>query len=111
MKISVIGGGSWGTTLAQVLQDNGHETLVYDINKEAVDKINNGIHPFFDNEISGIKATAQLNDALLFSDYLVLAVPTKFMRESLREINALSHRKNYFINVSKGIEPSTLKRV
>ncbi|MBN3490560.1 NAD(P)-dependent glycerol-3-phosphate dehydrogenase [Acholeplasma equirhinis] len=111
MKISVIGGGSWGTTLAQVLEDNGHETLVYDINKEGVDKINKGIHPFFDLPIEKIKATTSLEETLNFSDHLVLAVPTKFMRQSLSDINKLSFRKNYFINVSKGIEPNTLKRV
>ncbi|MDV3182430.1 MAG: NAD(P)-binding protein, partial [Candidatus Phytoplasma australasiaticum] len=29
-KITIIGGGAWGTTLAQVLSDNGHWVLVYD---------------------------------------------------------------------------------
>lgn len=111
MKISVIGGGSWGTTLAQVLTDNGHETLIYDVNPEAVKKINNNMHPFFDNEIHGIRATLDLKETIDFADYILLAVPTKFMRDSLKEINKLAHRKLYFINVSKGIEPSTLKRV
>jgi glycerol-3-phosphate dehydrogenase (NAD(P)+) len=111
MKISVIGGGSWGTTLAQVLTDNGHETLVYDVNPEAVKKINQGIHPFFDNKIQGIKATLDLKASIEFADYILLAVPTKFMRESLKSINMHANRKLYFINVSKGIEPSTLKRV
>jgi len=111
MKISLIGGGSWGTTLAQVLTDNGHETLVYDINESAVNKINHGEHPFFSNHIEGIKATTNLKEALAFSDYLVLAVPTKFMRQSLKEINLNADRKLHFINVSKGIEPETLKRV
>ncbi len=111
MKISLIGGGSWGTTLAQVLTDNGHETLVYDINQKTVDMINQGKHPFFEAKIQGILATNTLKEALDFSDHLVLAVPTKFMRESLREINLLAARKLYFINVSKGIEPNTLKRV
>src|SRR5690554_296095 len=111
MKISVIGGGSWGTTLAQVLTDNSHETLVYDVNPEAVDKINNNMHPFFDNQIKDIRATLDLNEAIHFAEYIILAVPTKFMRESLKAINALATNKLYFINVSKGIEPSTLKRV
>lgn len=111
MKISLIGGGSWGTTLAQVLTDNGHETLVYDINQATVDLINQGKHPFFDTKIEGIVATNSLSKALDFSDHLVLAVPTKFMRESLKEINLLASRNLYFINVSKGIEPNTLKRV
>ncbi|WP_025724637.1 NAD(P)H-dependent glycerol-3-phosphate dehydrogenase [Acholeplasma granularum] len=111
MKISVIGGGSWGTTLAQVLSDNGHETLVYDVNPVAVDKINHNEHSFFDIKIEGIKATINLKEALDFADYIVLAVPTKFMRESLKQINQLATRKLYFINVSKGIEPETLKRV
>lgn len=111
MKISVIGGGSWGTTLAQVLTDNGHETLIYDVNPEAVKKINNNIHPFFDNKITGIRATLDLKESIDYADYILLAVPTKFMRDSLRDINKLATRKLYFINVSKGIEPVTLKRV
>lgn len=111
MKISLIGGGSWGTTLAQVLTDNGHETLVYDVNMKAVDQINHGQHPFFENKIEGIKATKILAEALDFADYIVLAVPTKFMRSALKDINVLAKRKMYFINVSKGIEPETLKRV
>lgn len=111
MKISIIGGGSWGTTLAQVLTDNGHETLIYDINSDAVNKINNNIHPFFDNEIIGIRATLDLKETMDFAEYILLAVPTKFIRESLRQMHKLATRKLYFINVSKGIEPSTLKRV
>ena len=41
MNVSVIGGGAWGTTLAQALADNGHKVLIRDINPNFVDKINN----------------------------------------------------------------------
>lgn len=111
MKVSIIGGGSWGTTLAQVLQDNGHETLICDVNPQAVDMINHGIHPFFNLKIENLHATTSLQEALNFSNYIVLAVPTKFMRQSIHDINAIAKEKLYFINVSKGIEPNTLKRV
>ena len=48
MKVGFIGGGSWGSTLANLLSDNGHGTLVYDINADTVNMINNmHTHPFF----------------------------------------------------------------
>ena len=52
MNISIIGGGAWGTTLAQALSDNGNLVLIRDINPDFVKKINeNHLHPFFDLEI------------------------------------------------------------
>ena len=113
MNISIIGGGSWGTTLAQVLSDNGNDVLIRDINESFVKKINeNHLHPFFDLEIpNNIKATLDLKEALDFSDIIVLCVPTKAMTIFLNEINKIIKNKKLFINVSKGIEPNTSFRV
>lgn len=109
MKIGVIGGGSWGTTLSQALSDNGHDVLIRDINQDFVNKINNlHVHPFFNCKIpDNIKATIDLNEIVSFSDTLVLCVPTKFMRGVLEELNSIITSKKTFINVSKGIEPGT----
>ncbi|PKK85853.1 MAG: glycerol-3-phosphate dehydrogenase, partial [Tenericutes bacterium HGW-Tenericutes-8] len=52
-----------------------------------------------------------LSVALDFTEYLVLAVPTKVMRGLLTTIDNLLIEPKYFINVSKGIEPDTSKRV
>ena len=113
MNISVIGGGAWGTTLAQVLCDNKHSVLIRDINEDFVNKINNKhLHPYFDIVIpTNIKATLDLNEAVDYSDIIVLCVPTKAMRSVLTEINSCLKTKKLFINVSKGIEPDTSKRV
>ncbi len=113
MNISVIGGGAWGTTLAQALADNKHQVLIRDINPEFVRKINDDhLHPFFDKVIpSSIKATLSIDDALDFSNVLILCVPTKFMRGVLTEIAPKLKEKKLFVNVSKGIEPDTSKRV
>ncbi len=113
MNISVIGGGAWGTTLAQLLADNGNNVLIRDINPEFVKKINEShLHPFFDVVIpTEIKATLDLNEACSFSDVLVLCVPTKVMRSVLNEINKCINSKKLFVNVSKGIEPNTSYRV
>lgn len=113
MKIAVIGGGSWGSTLANVLSDNGHETLIYDINEMAVNDINfTHKHPFFDTYLNDdIKATTNIKEALDFADNLLISVPTKVMRNVLVQINQLINTPKTFINVSKGIEPETLLTV
>lgn len=113
MNISVIGGGAWGTTLAQALADNKHQVLIRDINPEFVRKINDDhLHPFFDKVIPlSIRATLSIDDALDFSNVLILCVPTKFMRGVLTEIAPKLKEKKLFVNVSKGIEPDTSKRV
>ncbi len=110
MKITIIGGGSWGVALGQVLIDNSHEVLVYDINNETVNLINtNHKHPFFDCDISEkIKATNLLEEALNFSDIVLLSVPTSVMRLVATQIKGIIKNKKTFINVSKGIEPETL---
>src|SRR5690348_6766656 len=40
MKIGVIGGGAWGTALAQVASAEGRETLLWALEPEVVDAIN-----------------------------------------------------------------------
>lgn len=113
MKVSFIGGGAWGTTLAQVLSDNAHEVLIRDINQLFVEKINKThSHPFFAASIPvNIKATLDLKEAIDFADIIVLAIPTKFIRNTLLEINELLTSPKIFVNVSKGIEPDTSFRV
>lgn len=113
MKVSVIGGGAWGTTLAQLLNDNGHEVLIYDINEKNIRKINiEHEHPFFGNKLNEkIVATKNIQEVVDFSTHFLLSVPTKAMRFVLKTLNEVITRPSVFINVSKGIEPETLKRV
>ncbi len=109
MNITMIGGGAWGTTLAQVLSDNGHQVLIREINEEFVTSINEKhIHPSFGYEIPHqIRATSDLKEAVSFSQVLILCVPTKVTRMVLKEINSLLTDVKLFVNVSKGIEPET----
>ena len=61
MKITVLGGGAWGTTLAQVFADSGHQVLVYEINEAYRTEIHSGRHPIFKVEIDkNIKSTISL---------------------------------------------------
>lgn len=112
MQISIIGGGAWGTTLGQVLCDNGHRVRIYDINLEHILAIEKKKHPFFETDLpESIEATHDLHAILDFSEYIVLSIPTIAVRGFLMTLNPKLNSKKVFINVSKGIEPDTLKRV
>lgn len=113
MKVSIIGGGSFGTAIAQLLSDNKHNVLIRDINEEFVLKINNDHrHPFFDVSIpTDIKATTDLKKTIAFSDTIILCVPTSAMRTVIKEIATIITEPKIFVNVSKGIEPESSKLV
>ena len=40
MKVTVIGGGSWGSALARILGDNNHNVIIYDQSIDIVNEIN-----------------------------------------------------------------------
>ena len=113
MKVGFLGGGSWGTTLANLLSDNGHEALVYDVNADTVNLINTQhVHPFFESVINeDVIATTSLKEVVDFSDVLVLSVPTKVIRQVMEDVKSLIKTPKLFVNVSKGIEPETLLTV
>ncbi len=114
MKISVIGGGSWGIALANTLAFNEHDILVFDVEQEVIDGINNkNIATKLENKTISkrIKASSSLEEVVNYSDILLVAVPTKVMRNVLGSIYDITTEPKHFLNVSKGIEPDTNKRM
>lgn len=112
MNITIIGGGAWGTTIGQIVSDNGHQAYIFDVNPATVETINKHIHPTFNLVLpETVHATTNLKDALNAAEIVVLAVPTKVTRPILKEIAATLDHPVIFVNVAKGIEPGTLKRI
>jgi glycerol-3-phosphate dehydrogenase (NAD(P)+) len=112
MKLSVIGGGSWGLALAKVLHDSDHQVLVYDVSEKTVSKINDlHICAQLNEDIpKDIKATSSIEEVTAFSDVLLFVVPTKVMRQAIASMVPHLKRKKLFINAAKGIEPETFMR-
>lgn len=114
-KIAVIGAGSWGTALAQVLADNDNDVVVYDIDADVIADINDNHRnsKFFTDVVlpENLKATDCLATALHGAHYALISVPTKVMRNVLTQMKEHISPNTVVINSSKGIEPGTHLRV
>ncbi|QCR32156.1 NAD(P)H-dependent glycerol-3-phosphate dehydrogenase [Lysinibacillus sp. SGAir0095] len=114
-NVTVLGAGSWGTALAQVLAENGHHTLVWTHREEQANEINtqHTNHKYLpDIALSKeLTATSNLEEAVLFSNIIVVAVPTKAIREVCSSMESFLNNKKLFVHVSKGIEPDSLMRI
>lgn len=114
-RLTIIGAGSWGSALARILGDNGHQIMLYDTDPEIIFEINNN-HTNLSKLPNGklpntVTATLNLDEAIKCSDNILIAVPTKVIRNVLKKINEVITEKKLFINASKGIEPDSYKRV
>lgn len=114
-NVAVFGTGSFGTALANVLAQNGHDVLMWGKNKQTIDEINQfHTNSRYLNEAhldKAIKATQNLKEATQFSDTYLIALPTKAIRDVVQQIDAQLDSKKIFIHVAKGIENSTFERV
>lgn len=116
MKVTLIGSGSWSSALANVLADNNHEAIIYGIVKEEVEDIqlNHRNSKYFkDVELNkNIKATLDIKEALYNTDMVILALPSQFIKKSLKEDIAPNlNTKPIIINVAKGFDVETHDRL
>lgn len=114
-NVTVLGAGSWGTALALVLAENGHQTLVWTHREEQANEINakHTNQKYLPNIQlpEALVATSKLEEAILHSDIIVVAVPTKAIREVCSTMEPFLRNKKLFVHVSKGIEPDSLMRI
>jgi glycerol-3-phosphate dehydrogenase (NAD(P)+) len=104
MKLGVIGGGAWGTALAQVAAAGGQETLIWALEPDVVDSVNGSNEnatylagvPLSD----AIHATADLADLDACDAWLVVT-PAQHTRSVLNQARDCSRP---LILCSKGIE-------
>lgn len=114
-NVTVLGAGSWGTALAIVLAENGHNTLLWTHRADQAAEINEAHtnKKYLPNTVlpANLVATASLEEAAKHAKNIVVAVPTKAIREVCGNLNALLTEQALFVHVSKGIEPDSLLRI
>lgn len=113
--IAVLGPGSWGTALAQVLNDNGHTVRLWGNIPAQIDEINTthtNSHYFKDIVLNdAIVATTDLKEALTGADAVLFVVPTKVTRLVAKQVAETLDHKVVVMHASKGLEPGTHQRL
>ena len=114
-KVTVIGAGAWGTTLAQVLSDAGNQVVLWARNQDVVSEINS--NHTNNKYLSGIQlpenitATSDIKAAFEFSDLYILAIPTQQLRQMLKDWQPYINKDAIVVSTLKGIELTTDLRV
>ncbi len=116
MKVTVLGAGTWGTALSQVLADNGHDVFLYARKQEVVDEINiNHTNvAYFPKEIilsSKIHAVISLSEAIEHARILVFCVPTLALKLLLKDVIPFLKKKVIIVNTAKGFDPDKKQRL
>lgn len=113
--IAVLGPGSWGTALSQVLNDNGHEVRLWGNIPEQIEEINtqHTNKRYFKDIVLNhkIKAYADLKDALEGVNAVLFVVPTKVTRLVAKQVADTLTHKVVVMHASKGLEPGTHERL
>ncbi|MDX9923136.1 MAG: NAD(P)H-dependent glycerol-3-phosphate dehydrogenase [Ignavibacteriaceae bacterium] len=115
MRISVLGAGGWGTTLAILLHNNGHNVDIWEYKRSYA----KSMHKARENKLylpgvfipKEINITHDLEEATHNRHIIVIAVPTQFIRSVMHDLRKYDFRNTTFISVSKGIEKHTLMTV
>lgn len=111
-KISVLGAGSWGTALAFLLYNNGHQVLLWSALEEEVKMLQEKRE--HETKLPGVRLpeeieiTTDLEGSLQDPDIAVLAVPSPFTRSTSHRMSPFVQDGQIIVNVAKGIEEHTL---
>jgi glycerol-3-phosphate dehydrogenase (NAD(P)+) len=114
IRATVVGAGSWGTTVAHLLAHNV-ETMLWardpDVALEVDTKHTNSrylagydLHP-------DLRATSNIIEAVSTADMLVMGVPSHGFRSTLREIAPYIRAWVPVISLAKGLEQGTNERM
>jgi glycerol-3-phosphate dehydrogenase (NAD(P)+) len=113
--ISVIGAGSWGTTLACLLADKGYDTSLWVFEKELSEEMQAARtnRTYLPGVVipDHVVITNDIEKAVTKSRYVLNVIPTQHTREIIKAALPYLSPDAVFINAAKGIERKTLLTV
>ena len=112
MRIAVLGAGSWGTTLANLLALKGHDVCLWAYETDVVEAIN-GAHMnpvFLPNSplAPSLRAVGDAADAVKGASIVVSVAPSHALRSVLRRVQDTVPFGTIIASATKGLETDTL---
>jgi len=110
-NVAVLGGGSFGSVIANIIALNGHKTLLWMRDSEQVTSLNT-LHenvtylPGYKLD-ENVVATDDLAAAVDDVDLIFVAVPSSSFRDVVRQMKPLIHEDVILASLTKGIEAKT----
>jgi glycerol-3-phosphate dehydrogenase (NAD(P)+) len=114
LRVTVLGAGSFGTTMAHLFTQNT-PTLLWCRRSEIADEINRDHRN--ERYLPGypispeLRATASLEEAVREADVLVMAIPSHGMRAVLEEVSKFIRPWVPIVSLAKGLEPGSHLRM
>lgn len=115
MKSCVIGDGAWGTALAINMLRNGHQTVMWGAFPEYLAEMTAKQENV--RFLPGVKLPdtlrfeADIAAAVKNAEIILLATPTQYLRPVLKKLRGKFSSETIFVNVAKGIENNSWKRI
>jgi glycerol-3-phosphate dehydrogenase (NAD(P)+) len=110
-RITIIGGGAWGTALATVTRRAGRDVCLWAREAEVIDAINTGHEntPFLPGVRldPAIQAKSELDAAVADADALLLVTPAQHLRTMSQQLEAFAPKGAPAVICAKGIELET----
>jgi len=113
-KIAILGDGGWGTALSLLVSKNGYDVTIWGAFPDYISTLrktreNQKFLPGFTIPDSTF-ITSKIEEALDQAAMAVVAIPSKYLRETLNQLKGKSLGSTLFLSVVKGIELDTFKR-
>ena len=109
--IAVLGGGSFGTAIANIIAVNGHTTYLWMRDDEKAQasqaaRENSQYLPGYKLD-DNLIITSDLNAAIESCDVVFISVPSKSFRSVTRQLAPVLHKNAIVVSTTKGIEPDS----
>ncbi len=111
-KITVLGAGSWALGISILLNDNGHNVTVWSAIPEEIELLKETHkNPKYLKDVvipDSVQLSTDLKCAVTDADVIVMAVASKFVRNTAKRLTGLIPAGQIIVNLAKGIESDSL---
>ena len=109
-KFAILGSGTWGTAIANMLINMGHQVSVWSPSQQEIDELDKKrTHKNLPGSVlhKDIIFSSNLKEVIQGKDYVIFATPSVFIRSTAEKAKELLNHIQVLVTVAKGIEPKT----